>query len=429
MPNRASGSIESLAHDISAGGEGTASVNKPLLSIVIATRNRIPYCINAIESILNYPNQNFELIVQDNSVSLELKEYVYERVIDPRLDYAYTSPPFSSIDNFNAALERANGEFVCLIGDDDGVCPNIFEVAQWARENGVDSVCPKYFIDYYWPDAFRVGSPGYFAIPHISKTVKTFVPREAMGDLLADGIIDYMKYDLPKLYHGLVRRSCLETIRKLTGHFIGGLSPDIYASISLAYSVKKHVVIGFPISISGACNVSTTVAGQKGGHSGKLENAPHFRDRGEYVWEKEIPYYYSVQTIWAETALKSFKEMNSGIDTANFNLSRLVAKSIFTTPIHISFFLKKAMDSVKLTNQNLIAFYLKFLYHLFEITITTYVKKIVNRTINKFFRKSTIQSRVPNIFQAVELTKSHINNFKTMDYLNKFSERKEKYVN
>ena len=51
------------------------SDKKPLLSILIATKNRIPYCINVIERILKYPDQDFELIIQDNSDSLLLFDY------------------------------------------------------------------------------------------------------------------------------------------------------------------------------------------------------------------------------------------------------------------------------------------------------------------------------------------------------------------
>ncbi len=47
-----------------------------MLSILIATRNRISYCKAAIELILSYDNQEFELVVHDNSDTLELQEYL-----------------------------------------------------------------------------------------------------------------------------------------------------------------------------------------------------------------------------------------------------------------------------------------------------------------------------------------------------------------
>ena len=50
--------------------------NPPLLSIIIATKNRVPYCIKSIETILSITNHDFELIVQDNTDNLELNDYL-----------------------------------------------------------------------------------------------------------------------------------------------------------------------------------------------------------------------------------------------------------------------------------------------------------------------------------------------------------------
>jgi hypothetical protein len=65
----------------------------------------------------------------------------------------------------------------------------------------------------------------------------------------------------------------------------------------------------------------------KGAHSGRLETAPHFRDRTGYIWAAKIPRYYSVQTIWAESAIKAIHELNMEADLKHFNLPKLVAIS------------------------------------------------------------------------------------------------------
>ena len=108
-------------------------MKKPLLSILIATKNRIPYCIQVIEKILKYPNQDFELVIQDNSDSLDLFDYV-KGIIDSRFVYNYTPPPFSSIHNFNKVINLSKGKYLCLIGDDDCVSPEIFNLVRWATK-------------------------------------------------------------------------------------------------------------------------------------------------------------------------------------------------------------------------------------------------------------------------------------------------------
>lgn len=92
-------------------------MNIPLLSIVIATKNRQKYALSAVESILSIEDGRIEVIIQDNSDDENLSTMLQQYKSDPRLVYRYTPPPFSSIDNFNAAVELSSGEYICLIGD------------------------------------------------------------------------------------------------------------------------------------------------------------------------------------------------------------------------------------------------------------------------------------------------------------------------
>ena len=80
---------------------------QPLLSITIATRNRIPWAISAIQSILDITDPRLQLAVHDNSDSHDLKKYVEENVNDSRFRYGYTNEPLSMSGNFNMAMELA----------------------------------------------------------------------------------------------------------------------------------------------------------------------------------------------------------------------------------------------------------------------------------------------------------------------------------
>lgn len=315
--------------------------NKPLLSIAIATKNREKYCIQVIKTLLKY-EYNFELVVQDNSDSLDLKNEIKSQINDNRLVYNYTPPPFSSIDNFNAVLELCTGKYVCLIGDDDSVLENIFEVVKWADENNIDSVCPKTFVNYLWPN----NDTGRILFPKAREYRLFTKPKENLQKLINDGIILYSKYDLPKFYHGIIKKSCFDLNKSKVGYYIGGLSPDIYSAVSLANVVTKHVVIDFPITIAGACPKSTTVDNIKGEHSGDLKNAPHFRNREHYIWSKEVPEFYSVQTIWADSAIHAFKEHNINVNLEKLNLTKMLAAAIVDNNNFKEYFIKKTNEIV-----------------------------------------------------------------------------------
>lgn len=304
----------------------------PLLSIAIASRNRAPYAISAIQSILSIADPRLELVVQDNSDTRELEQYVRNEVRDDRFRYRYTPPPFSSIDNFNAAVELATGEYVCVIGDDDGVNPEILDGAAWAKSEDLDSLAIRNKANYLWSGT-TIPSTLFTKVSGSSLTVSSFEGKIRDSDLEAEmlrlvrnGGLYYLSFDLPKLYHGLVHRRCLETIRTRTGAYFGGLSPDIYASIAIACVAKRVAITDYPLTIPGACRVSSSVVeGALRNHSTRLEDAPHFRDRGEYTWSSLVPRVYTPETIWVDSLIAALRAMGREDLIDRINLPKFAA--------------------------------------------------------------------------------------------------------
>jgi glycosyltransferase involved in cell wall biosynthesis len=288
----------------------------PLLSIIIATKNRQKYALSAVDSILSLNDDRIEVVIQDNSDDRNLSAMLEPFMSDKRLVYRYTPPPFSSIDNFNAGVELSKGEYVCLIGDDDGINPEIIDAAVWAKANNVDALVGSINANYRWENT---GAPDtlFTKMTGSTLTITAFDGKVAEADLedsllklMKNGCTNYLEFSLPKLYHGLVRRKCLETIYKKTGAYLKGLSPDIYSAISLACNVNKLVTVDYPLTIPGVCGQSTSITeGQLKKHSKKLEDAPHFRDRGNYAWSEQVPRIYCVQTIWADSGFAALREM------------------------------------------------------------------------------------------------------------------------
>lgn len=312
---------------------------QPLISILIATKNRQKYCLSAVESILSLSDNNIEVVVQDNSDDKSLQDMLQPFMQDSRMIYRYTPPPFSSIDNFNAALELATGEYVCLIGDDDGINPEIIEAAQWAKDNNVDALVGNIKANYRWegtgaPDTFFTKmTGGTLTILDFDGKAKRVDIEDSLNKLMANGCTNYLEFPLPKLYHGIVRKSIFDNIKKETGAFIKGLSPDIYSAISLACKVNKLIYIDYPFTIPGVCGQSTSITeGQLKKHSKRLEDAPHFRDRGHYDWSEQVPRIYCVQTIWADSAFAAIKEFKREDLISKFDKYMLYANILDADP-------------------------------------------------------------------------------------------------
>lgn len=305
-----------------------------LLSIVIPTRNRQKYCREVIKHILSLNLENTELVIQDNSEEDTLAHEI-NLINDDRICYNHTSGVFSFVDNFSKAIELARGKFICMIGDDDTILPNIIQVTKYANEHGMDAVVPE-LITYFWPcenpikEEFR---KGYLTInnPHTPKYTKINV-RRSLEKLVANYFQDYQILKVPRIYHGIVKKEILENIKKLTGTYFSGLTPDMYMSTCLAGIVNNAYEYNNPITISGICPKSGSTDSATGKHTGELKDAPHFNGHKSYNWIKVIPKIYTVETIWAESGMQALKDIGL-IDQYNkFNVRKFLVRLLMQYP-------------------------------------------------------------------------------------------------
>lgn len=361
---------------------------KPLLSVAIATKNREKYCIEAIKSILAYKNSEIEIAIADNSATDEVKKFI-EEINNSTIRYIYHGEDnISSIENFNRAMELTTGHYVMLIGDDDSILPKALEIAQWAKDNDIDSICSKENLIYYWPDVLEQHPNGLMICPHTTGKITKIDFRKHLNALVENGLQLYLLYPLPKTYHGLVKRSLMEEIKNKVGHYYGGLSPDLYSSIAISCIAKNHYIIDEPLSIAGVCAKSTTADNFKGLHSGDLEGIPHLKNRPNYEFSKRIPLYYSVNTIWAESGLKALEELKEYDLLQKFNMHRLMMQAWIHNYKFIAPIMKeKHMD---LMNQHGISD-LKNILSLFFATIAILKAKFFRVIVEKIKKKRTIK--------------------------------------
>jgi glycosyltransferase involved in cell wall biosynthesis len=302
---------------------------KPLLSLLIPTRNRGTYCLNVIQSILKFEYSNFELVVHDNSDDKILSSFISDNIDDERFIYKYSSAALSTIGNVNAVIDLAKGDYLCMIGDDDGVTHDIFSLVEWMKKNSIDAVKPSLSLMYRWPDACEIlpsfrGDKGNLEIINFTGNIEVYDVNKELDLLLSNGGQNYLMRQLPKLYHGIVSKEKLETVKETTGNYTGGLSPDIYWVGALSNLIEQIYVIDYPVTISGVCAAPL----KQGGHLSKiekLEDAPHFRARGKYEWSQVVPRFYCAENIWADSFFAALKDNKMYAQQSKFNLTYLSA--------------------------------------------------------------------------------------------------------
>jgi glycosyltransferase involved in cell wall biosynthesis len=112
---------------------------KPLVSIIIPTKDRSQYAASTIQACLS-AGENIEVIVADSSQDERLLESLKDSTVFERITYIKTDPEFSVVDNFNEAISHTTGEYAICIGDDDFVTSEITVIAKYAKTNQIDCV-------------------------------------------------------------------------------------------------------------------------------------------------------------------------------------------------------------------------------------------------------------------------------------------------
>lgn len=286
------------------------------LSIIIPTRNRQQYAAKCIATLLKFPSSAFEIVVQDNSDDASLGDMIADKIDGVKLKYAYSKERLSFCANFERAVELSSGDYLITIGDDDCVFPEIVSLTDVLREKGIDSAVFSTETTYIWPNT-ELKNSGRLVVRRQRNYIKKVSTASAFDDMVAVGNYDYQGYPFPKIYHGIIKREKFDLVKAKTGHYFGGLTPDIYSAVALSFYIDHILYVNTPFTLPGTCARSGSADSLTGKHTGELKDAPHFNGHDHYEWDEAVPYVYSVDTIWAETAFKAIKENGKDVSLSD----------------------------------------------------------------------------------------------------------------
>lgn len=378
--------------------------SSPLLSIVIPTKNRYHTLNEVVQAIVNMPDPDFEVIVQDCSDGIDDFELIAKKFSDPRVRFYKSPSNISMTENWNHAFHHIRGEYVIYIGDDDLVGSNIMDVARWAHANDIDAVSGTISgTAYFWPD---------YPISSESKTLKIKRCQGAIEHLnsLQEATIGSFGIGtenfgrLPQVYHGLVKVTSLRKMPNLSGNYFDGIAPDYYASYALALTVKKFCLIDYSFTIVGASKNSNTARSA-------VQNLVIYQHWNEYdlkSWPEFIPLIKINYTLIAESMVKAFLNSNRADLAMNINIWKLYSLCILRSPRNFFWILSRVRISAGLLGHSILNAY-------FGIS-----GNIIKKINHKLFRSSlkrkseTTFSNVSSILEAHQIHKHHFPNIAKM---------------
>jgi glycosyltransferase involved in cell wall biosynthesis len=234
----------------------------PRFSVAIPTRDRASTLEFTIRTCLAQTFEDFEIVVADNSTTPATRELV-DRLSSPRIRYVRPPQPLAMTDNWEFAVSECRGEFITLIGSDDGLMlHSLAEMDRLLRMLGAnllrwDAVC------YYWPDlpAQVFARCNQLVIP--TKQTDWYLPiHRHEGSAKIRSCINFeIPYSyLPMIYSSVIHRDLLDALRQKTGRVFQSACPDIYSSFAFASVAGTYYSLDAPLGINGLSYGSNGVA-------------------------------------------------------------------------------------------------------------------------------------------------------------------------
>lgn len=102
----------------------------PKYSIVVPTRNSYDCLKDCIDSILTQNYTDYEVILSDNH-SIDGNFEYYKNRLNDRVKLIKPNKEMSMVDHWEWALSHAKGEWLIIVGADDGLMPYFFKLADF----------------------------------------------------------------------------------------------------------------------------------------------------------------------------------------------------------------------------------------------------------------------------------------------------------
>jgi len=155
--------------------------------------------------------------------------------------------------NWSFGINEARGEFITVIGDDDGMCDFACDIAEAALSQSGAQVVHWTPSLYWWPCCSNRKVANTLKV-HFGRAQGTAIWRRIdLGLLLKVALQDVREwYQLPMVYNSFVHRDVFSRFRAEWGdHFLFAVCPDIYSGVALSCTGVSAVELDCALNVHG----------------------------------------------------------------------------------------------------------------------------------------------------------------------------------
>ena len=229
-------------------------------SILVPTRQRPDTLPATLSTLMEQPGDDYEIVVADNCSDKAvgaIVEAAQQR--HPRVKHIRSDRILPMAANWERGLAACSGEYVTVLGDDDGLLPTTLGAIRRLVSLSSARVIAWSLHTYWWPDTIVYWNRNRLYVVLGNSNLTWMESRPALvehyRDIVAFG-------DLPSIYNGFVHRDVINTvIDRFGGYFVpADMPPDVCSGIINLAHTGRYLFSSRPLAVRGNSRHSTGTA-------------------------------------------------------------------------------------------------------------------------------------------------------------------------
>jgi hypothetical protein len=233
----------------------------PLISIIIPTRDRPDTLVHCLRGMRLHKTRDLEIVVVDTGSTGAARPVAEEAArLDDRVRYVAAPESKSQRHSFELGLAAARGDYLAIIGDDDGyVIGSIDWLADRLKRTPVDAVRWNMML-YIWP-SLSVDGRGFFDIYlELCNGGSAVLPAAPLAAKSLTGKLQGSWANL-LVYHGMIARRVYERMKAKTGGvFFAYPMADVFVHNLLPFNCETYLQVNDLVSIYGMSHWSANAS-------------------------------------------------------------------------------------------------------------------------------------------------------------------------
>jgi glycosyltransferase involved in cell wall biosynthesis len=219
-------------------------------SVLLPTRNRLDLLRYAVETVRRQDDGDWEIVVSDNCSDEDVGGWV-RSLGDPRIRCVRTDRFVPVTENWNNALRHATGDYVVMLGDDDGLLQGYFRTARRLIEaHDRPELLYTNALLYAYPNVLPDSPRGFLrthgAAAFFDGASEPFwLDSGTAAGLVRDAMAFRLRFDF-NMQYALVSRPLIQALQA-RGDFYQSPYPDYYAMNALMLVARRILVVPQPL--------------------------------------------------------------------------------------------------------------------------------------------------------------------------------------